>query len=117
MFSFLISFKPPAQQLTNEWKTYFIKCILPKFKGRYKWSPKKSGGGYLKGKDHQLVCEVMQTYGWKMGVTSWGSLRFDPVQQEPPHQEPAEGGSGSSIGAALGEVKKDGKRRSKELSR
>jgi hypothetical protein len=117
MFSFLIAFEPPeySEQLTVEWKTHFKESILPQLKGRFKWSEEESGsGGHLEGEDQELVCKVMNTYGWNRGVTFWGSLRFDPVQQEPPHQEPAEGGSGLSIGAALDEIRKDGKRRSKE---
>jgi hypothetical protein len=116
MFSFLIAFEPPeySEQLTVEWKKHFEERILPKLKGSFKWQEESGLGGHLEGEDQELVCKVMNTYGWNRGVTFWGSPRFDPVQQEPPHQKPAEGGSGSSIGAALDEVKKDGRRRSKK---
>jgi hypothetical protein len=88
MPSFTITFGPPeySKQLTNEWETYFKESILPKLKG-HKWSQEKSGWGHLEYKDQARVYEVMNTYGWKMGVNPWGSLCFDPVRQEPPHQD------------------------------
>jgi hypothetical protein len=38
----------------------------------------------------------------------------DAIQQEAPHQQPTEGRSGLSTGAALNKVKKKGKRRYEE---
>jgi hypothetical protein len=76
----------PKRRHKRRQKTYFKESILPKLKDDSEWSPEESGGGCLKGKDQELC-------GWKMGVTPWGSLRFDPERQEFPHQEPAEGGS------------------------
>jgi hypothetical protein len=60
MFSFMIAFKPPeySTQLTNEWKTYFKKSILPKLEGDFEWSQEKSGWGNLEGEDHERVYNV-----------------------------------------------------------
>jgi hypothetical protein len=93
MFSFMIAFEPPdSQQFTDKWEKYFKESILPELKDDFEWSQEEFGWGNLEGKDHKRVCKVMETNGWERGVTWWGSLRFDPVQQEPPHQEPVGGG-------------------------
>ncbi|KAG9185031.1 hypothetical protein G6011_00022 [Alternaria panax] len=115
MSRFMIAFSPPeySQQLSDRWENYFRESILPKMKG-CKWSQEKSGWGYLEYKDASRVFEVMNAYGWKMGVNSWGSLRFDPMRQGPPEQEPTECDYGASLGAVLDSGKKNGKRRSNE---